>query len=74
MSTHYIFFCGEIKKISLLSGAMYNKKKKKKRRYLGLTKTGLNCGVVLFLCGLNSGILLTRERRNSFSSAGEGFL
>ena len=33
MSTHYIFFCGEIKKIlSLLSGAMYNKKKKKKKK------------------------------------------
>ena len=44
MSTHSLFFYGEIRKIlSLLSGAMYNKEKP-----FGTGKTGLNSGVVLF--------------------------
>ena len=43
---YHTYFCWSYKKT-----IMYQKK-------LGLAKAGLNCGVVLFLTGLNSGILL----------------
>ena len=55
MGTHNLF-CVEIRKIlSLLSGAMYN------RENPFWKKTGLNSGVVSFLNGLHSRLLLYKQ-------------
>ena len=49
-------FCGEIRQP--LSGVMYNRE-----NHLGLAKTGLNSGVVLFSSGLNSEVFTVRIKK-----------
>ena len=52
MSSHnifFFFFCGEIKKKYY---PFYLELRITKKNHLGLAKTGLNCGVVLFSSGL----------------------